>query len=98
AGAAVLAWEDGFRLAELAGPLLIAAACLAWAFDNNLTRKVALGDPVQITMIKGLAAGAINLTLAIAVGARLPAPGPALAAGVLGFAGYGISLVLFVFA
>ena len=28
-------------------------ACLAWAIDNNLTRKVSAGDPVTIAAIKG---------------------------------------------
>jgi multidrug transporter EmrE-like cation transporter len=49
-------------------------------------------------MIKGLAAGATNLVLALALGAHLP-PLPAIAsAGVVGFLGYGVSLVLFVLA
>ena len=48
---------------------LIAGACLAWALDNNLTRKVSLSDPMQITMLKGLVAGTINLAVALSSGA-----------------------------
>jgi len=73
-------------------------ACLAWAVDNNLTRKVSTGDPVQIAMLKGLVAGGVNTVLAFALGAKLPAL-PALAAtGLVGLVGYGVSLTLFVLA
>ena len=80
------------------GPAAIAAACLAWAVDNNLTRKVALNDVTLIAMLKGLVAGTVNAAIAAAVGASLPAFGGILAAGAVGLAGYGISLVLFVIA
>ncbi len=78
--------------------LLIVAACLAWAIDNNLTRKVALLDAGFIAMSKGLVAGSVNLALAWAMGASLPDAGIVAQAAVLGFASYGASLVLFVLA
>ena len=98
AGALSLAWTGSASLEGLAGPLLIAGACSAWAIDNNLTRKVSLGDPVQIAMLKGLVAGSTNLLLALATGGALPDPVSLALAGVVGFAGYGVSLVLFVIA
>src|SRR5262249_43365009 len=76
----------------------VAGACLCWALDNNLTRKISAGDPVQIAGIKGLAAGAVNLCAAVALGSALPAPGSALAAAAVGLAGDGVSLALFVVA
>lgn len=97
-GALVLAWQGGPAASGLVGPTLIAGACIAWAIDNNLTRKVSLADPLQIAMIKGLAAGPVSLALAFADGAALPAPGAALAACLVGFFGYGASLALFVLA
>ena len=39
-GGAVLAWPTGEESASDMGPLALAGACLAWAIDNNLTRKV----------------------------------------------------------
>jgi len=96
AGAVVLSWQGG-ALVFGPGALAIAAACVCWGIDNNLTRKVSGADPVEITMIKGLVAGAVNLTLAFALGgAAFPPIGAALAAGVVGLLGYGVSLVLFV--
>jgi drug/metabolite transporter (DMT)-like permease len=45
---------------NMAGPLLIALACLGWAIDNNFTRKIAAADAKQIAMIKGLVAGLVK--------------------------------------
>jgi drug/metabolite transporter (DMT)-like permease len=80
------------------GPLAIAGACLAWALDNNLTRKVALNDVTQIAMLKGLAAGAANVAIAAALGRSAPGAASMWAAAALGLGGYGLSLVLFVLA
>lgn len=97
-GAVVLSWP-GELTAKLGwGPLLIAGACLAWAIDNNLTRKVSAADPVQVAMLKGLVAGAANVGIAMALGAQVPPAKLVAAAAVVGFLGYGVSLVLFVFA
>jgi drug/metabolite transporter (DMT)-like permease len=93
-GAAVLTW-DGTGLQFDGGAVLIACACLAWGIDNNLTRKISAADPVQIAMIKGLVAGVVNVSLALAVGASWPSA-PLVAAGtVVGFIGIGLSLVMF---
>ncbi|MEP7084654.1 MAG: DMT family transporter [Betaproteobacteria bacterium] len=78
--------------------LAIAGACAFWALDNNLTRKVSGSDPSTIAMIKGLVAGTINTTLAVALGMTLPATGTLIAALLLGFLSYGVSLVLFIHA
>lgn len=80
------------------GALAISAACLAWAVDNNLTRKVSSGDAATIAAIKGSVAGAVNLGLAYAAGAAWPGAGKAVAAALIGLFGYGISLALFVVA
>jgi drug/metabolite transporter (DMT)-like permease len=98
AGGVVLSWDEMPRAGGLAGPLLIAGACLAWAIDNNLTRRVSGGDAVTIAGLKGLVAGAANLSIALLHGASLPGPGILASAAAVGFFGYGISLVLFVIA
>jgi len=97
AGAVLLSWQggpSGFGW----GTAAIAGACLAWGIDNNLTRRLSAADPVQIALIKGLSAGAVNLALAVAAGAHLPAAAAIGGAALIGFLGYGLSLVLFVFA
>ena len=45
-GGLVLSWKPD-RLAMAPGALLIAAACLCWAIDNNLTRKVSASDAMR---------------------------------------------------
>ena len=97
AGGVVLAWPaDGAGGAPLRPVLLVLAACLAWAVDNNLTRKVSLADASWLAMVKGLAAGGTNLALALLLGAAWPPAPTVLAAMALGFFSYGVSLVLFV--
>jgi drug/metabolite transporter (DMT)-like permease len=98
AGMALLSWQRSAGITQPWAALAIAGACLCWAIDNNLTRSVSGGDPVQITAIKGGVACAINITIALVMGYRFPHALPLLAAGLLGFVGYGISLVLFVLA
>jgi drug/metabolite transporter (DMT)-like permease len=98
AGGVVLSWSEAPRAAGFAGPALIAAACLAWAIDNNLTRRVSGGDAITIAGLKGLIAGSVNLCLGLLQAATLPAAGLVALAGALGLVGYGISLVLFVIA
>jgi drug/metabolite transporter (DMT)-like permease len=95
AGAILLSWQGGPGRVGI-GALAIAGACLAWGIDNNLTRKISAADPVQIAMLKGLAAGTANLGLALAAGAHLPAVRVIVESGTIGFFGYGVSLVLFV--
>ena len=96
AGAMLVSWAGQPGAGGLLGPLLIVGACAAWGLDNNLTRKVALADPIEIAMLKGLLAGPAMLVTAVAAGAALPGLPVALAAAFVGLLGYGISLALFV--
>jgi drug/metabolite transporter (DMT)-like permease len=98
AGSVLLSWQRWAGTEIPWGALAIAGACLCWAIDNNLTRPVSGGDPVQIAAIKGGVAGTIIIAIALVTGYRFPATLPLLATGLLGFAGYGLSLVLFVLA
>ena len=99
AGAVVLAWSGKPSLNDIAGPLAIAAACVAWAFDNNLTRRISASDPLQIAMSKSLAAGIVNTALALTI-ARSALPNATIVAGaaLIGFFGYGVSLVCYILA
>lgn len=97
AGGIALSWPtSGSGAKDALGPLAILGACLCWAIDNNLTRKVSAADALFIAGTKGLAAGAVNLGLALALGQALPAWPHAGAALLLGWLGYGVSLALFV--
>jgi drug/metabolite transporter (DMT)-like permease len=97
-GGLILSWNPGTGLAFSSGALLVAAACACWGVDNNLTQKVSSSDPFQVAAIKGLAAGSVNLIIALAIGARLPALPILAGALIVGFFGYGLSLAFFVIA
>lgn len=96
AGAAILSWPGEARFTGLWPTLAILGACFAWGIDNNLTRKVSLTDATWIAAVKGLVAGAVNLSLAFALGATLPPLANLAAALLVGFFAYGVSLALFV--
>jgi drug/metabolite transporter (DMT)-like permease len=99
AGGVLLAWPaDHAGSTGVGGAACVAGACACWAVDNNLTRRVSAADPVFIAASKGLVAALTNITLSLALGARLPPPAATAAAMAVGFLGYGISLVLFVVA
>src|SRR5919199_1242877 len=67
-------------------------ALIAWfVFRENFDRRIALG-------MLGIVAGAVNTTIAVALGAAWPASPRAAGALLLGFLSYGVSLVLFVLA
>ena len=97
-GSIILVWPSS--LSGHQSPLALAAiagACLCWAVDNNLTRKISSGDARSIAAVKGLAAGITNVGLALLLQAPFPSVAKSGAALVLGFVGYGLSLVLFIF-
>jgi drug/metabolite transporter (DMT)-like permease len=96
AGAAVLSWTGTPTLTGVIGPVGIVGACVAWALDNNLTRKVSLADPLQVVELKGLIAGPVNLAIGLWAGGALPSPLATLAACAVGVFGYGVSLALFI--
>jgi drug/metabolite transporter (DMT)-like permease len=96
-GGVLLSWSPG-GAAFTPGALLVCGACLCWAIDNNLTRKVSTNDAMLVAGLKGLLAGTGNVALALASGVAMPSMTALGASLVVGFLGYGISLTLFVVA
>ena len=101
AGGVVLSLPSGQGASGMGswlGPLAVAFACLCWAVDNNLTRKVSASDALYIAGAKGGVAGLVNCVLATSLGARWPSVEVLSPTLLIGFLGYGVSLVLFVLA
>jgi drug/metabolite transporter (DMT)-like permease len=96
AGAIVLSWPGEARFAGIWPTLAVLGACLAWAIDNNLTRRISFADATWIAAVKGSVAGVANLALAASLGASLPSLPVIAGAMVLGLFAYGVSLALFV--
>lgn len=70
AGGVILSWQEG-GAAQTGlgwGAGLIVLACLCWAIDNNLTRKVSASDALFIAGSKGLVAGCVNVAIAAGLG------------------------------
>ena len=96
AGGIVLSWPTTeSNASSWIGPLAVAIACLCWAIDNNLTRKVSASDAFFIASIKGVIAGTVNTLIAVLLAATFPSTGTILATMAVGLLGYGISLILF---
>lgn len=76
--------------------LLVALACFSWGFDNHFTALIDDLSPVQSTIIKGLAAGATNTLIGLALAGGLPEL-PALGKALLvGFHCYGLSITFYI--
>jgi drug/metabolite transporter (DMT)-like permease len=71
AGGLSLSWTPGERTFS-SGTVFITLACLCWAIDNNLTRRISASDAMVIAAIKGVAAGTVNMAIATFTGAVPP--------------------------
>lgn len=94
----LLSWDFKNQWGISIGSLGIILACCCWGMDNNFTRNISLKNPFTIVTTKGIAAGSVSFTLALALGNQFPDIKIAVIAMVIGFFCYGLSIVLFVFA
>lgn len=92
--AGVLGLSGAESRSDAVGIVCIAAACVCWAIDNNLTQRLSDRDPFAIVRVKAAVAGSVNLILAVGLGAGRPTAGILIAALALGGAAYGVSVVL----
>ena len=93
-GAAVLGLQGTLGNVQLLGALAVAAACFAWAVDNNLSQRLALHDPVAIARVKSLVAGAMNVAWLWQSASKSPVLEHGAVLWRPGFLGYGVSIVL----
>ena len=98
AGGLLLSYDPDARFNLSLNSIAVIGACLMWAIDNNLTRRISASDPTTIAMIKGLAAGAVNIVLGQYGGDAMPGLWSLASSMTLGFFSYGLSLVLFIYA
>jgi drug/metabolite transporter (DMT)-like permease len=95
-GGIVLSWSREATIGISIGTVYIIGACLCWAIDNNLTRKVSVNDAIVITTLKSLVAGTTNVLFVLYLGKTFPSLINMSLGALLGFFGYGISIVCFV--
>lgn len=77
------------------GDLFVILACLAWALDNSISRKLADRDPLAVVAAKGLCGAALSFSVTFAAGWLTIDLGSALRLLVVGAVGYGLSLQLY---
>ncbi|MDH5427734.1 MAG: EamA family transporter [Nitrospirota bacterium] len=98
AGAGILSYSPGTLAGDWLGIISISGACVCWAVDNNLTQGLSLRNPLAVARIKGLSAGGFSLGLAWMLGYDIPDITAVIMVLFLGFVGYGISVVLDIYA
>jgi len=94
AGGVLLAAPAG--AGTFAAASLVALACVGWGLDNNLVSLIDGFTPSQTTFVKGLVAGATNVTIGLALGRGMPDAGVVGAALGIGALCYGVSIALYV--
>ena len=76
------------------GALWIALACLCWGIDNNLSQRLSLRNPLQISAAKALGAAVPMLAVAHLQGHAIPFAWMSAALLGIGSLGYGVSIWL----
>lgn len=94
----ILSLEDVSGLRFSVGSAFVMAACVSWGFENNMTRKLSMSDPLEIVVVKGLGSGTGALITALFAGESFPAVGHAVSVLILGFVAYGLSIYFYVYA
>ena len=94
AGGACVSWGAGWPGVAAAG--FVAAACLCWGADNQLTARIDGITPARAAFWKGAIAGSTNLALALATGPWRAPFSSAAAALAVGALSYGASVALYI--
>ena len=96
AAGVLLVWSPGASFDP--GALLIVAACACWGLDNCITARIEQLAPEHVVFGKGVVAGGANLLLGLTVAGSVGDWGWAavVAALIIGMAGYGLSITLWV--
>ncbi len=80
------------------GSLFVLLACICWGFENNCTRMLAVKDPLEIVVIKGFGSGLGSLCIALLLQEQFPQLPYLVAALLVGFFAYGLSIFFYVYA
>lgn len=83
---------------ELLGALAVLAATWSWGIDNTLSRGVADRDPGQVVLAKSALGSALTVLIAMAMHESRPDWSTVLGLLIVGGAGYGLSLRLYLLA
>jgi len=88
------AGTDSFNFS--CGSLFVLAATVCWGFENNCTRNISSKSTYEIVVLKGLFSGSGALLIAFFRQEAIPGILYIIAALILGFVAYGLSIFLYV--
>lgn len=91
-----LSFEGAGSFQFSTGSLLVLGAAGCWGLENNCTRMLSSKSSVQITTIKGIFSGLGSLVIALCTNEQLPSILWILAAMILGFVAYGLSINFYI--
>ena len=94
----LLSVPDAADLSFSWGSVYVLIACICWGMENNCTRMLSGGNPVQIVVVKGIGSGAGSLLVALLAREAVPGIGAVALALLLGFVAYGLSIVFYIYA
>lgn len=94
----ILSVEDISSFSFSFGSIFVLLACICWGLENNCTRKLSVKDPLEIVVIKGFGSGIGSLIIALTLGEQITNIPYILAALLLGFFAYGLSIFFYIYA
>jgi drug/metabolite transporter (DMT)-like permease len=80
------------------GSIFVLSASVCWGLENNCTSKLSVKDPLQVVIIKGFGSGIGSLIIALALGEKANNIFYTIAALMLGFFAYGLSIFFYIYA
>lgn len=80
------------------GSIFILLGCICWGLENNCTRKLSVKNPLEIVVIKGFGSGIGSLLIAVMLGEKTNNILYIIAALILGFFAYGLSIFFYIYA
>ncbi len=94
----ILSVEDISSFSFSFGSIFILLGCICWGLENNCTRKLSIKDPLEVVVIKGIGTGIGSLLIALALGEQTNNVLYIIAALLLGFFAYGLSIFFYIYA
>ena len=98
-GGALLVFDRGGGASAGSAPAIglvaVAVASLAWALDNALAKPLSSVDPAAVVAAKGAIGATLSACVSLALGEAWPTMLPLIGLVVVGGAGYGLSLRLY---
>ena len=96
AASVILTFDDVSSFSFSIGSVFVLLACICWGFENNCTRMLSVKNPMEIVVVKGFGAGFGALVIAFFVQGMETDLQSVIAALVLGFFAYGLSIYFYV--